>query len=495
MNKSIKTILIVPPGGYYAERWKKGASMPSLGICYIAGVLEKNGFLVEIIDSYAERLNLNGLTEKIKDSAPDLIGVTFTTENRFQGFDVIRQIKKDFSNILTMAGGPHVSLAAEDTMANIPELDFIVRGEGENTVLELVNALSSNSPLEKIQGLSYRVGGKIIHNPDRPLIKDLDAMPFPSWNLVPWEKYNFTLDVPGRGRLRAANIMTSRGCPFNCNFCASQTMWGRTCRMRSADNILSEIGALRYNYNIKSLWIFDDTFTVSKKRIEEFCNKLLEREWDISWFCEIRTDTVDRPLLSLMKDAGCFSVGFGVESGSQRILDNVIGKGIRIEQVKEVAKICSELGIISNPFFIFSHPEETREDMKQTLSLINNWPKPSSISLSILHIYPGTRLFTLAKEKGILPSDFTWTKENDPRITIIPSAQGHVPIFLDKFSLSELSEYIFQWRDRQGYGILRKIPEAVSNIRSSKDFFRYLSIASGYVRHKAKKLFCNCKVN
>lgn len=475
----MKISLIIPPGGYYAERWQKGSLMPSLGICYIASALEKNNHKVEIIDAYVEGLSLKGLLSRLKKSKPELVGVTFTTENRFQGFNAIQKIKKTFPETMTCAGGPHVSLAAEDTLSHITELDFVVRGEGEKTIIDLIN-----SKPENVHGISYRKGNKIYSNPDQPLIPNLDDIPFPAVHLVPWEKYNFRLEVPERGKIRAGNIMTSRGCPFNCNFCASTKVWGRTCRMRSVDNILNEIEILRNRHKIQALWIFDDTFTVNKKRVMEFCNKLLEKNWNISWFCEARVDTVDRELLTLMKKSGCYSIGFGVESGSQRILDEVIGKRINLEQVRETANICKELGIISNPFFIFSHPGETKEDIEKTMEMIRTWPKPSSISLSLLHIYPGTKLEEIAKQKGILPKDFTWTRKNDKRVTVLPTAQGNVPIFIDKLPLKEISKYIFQWRERQGYKLWKKLPKIAKNMRSPRDILLYLAILKGYLRYK-----------
>ncbi len=330
MKKNLKILLLIPPGGYYAERWKKGSLMPSLGICYIASVLEKSGHKVQIIDAYVEGIKLKDLLSKISAIKPDITGITFTTENRFQAFDLMKGIKKILPNTLICAGGPHVTLATDDTLTHIKELDFIIRGEGEETIVELADAISEKKSFEHIKGLSYKSNNKIHHNPNRPLIADLNTVPFPAWHLVPWEKYNFKLDVPGRGELRTANMMTSRGCPFGCNFCASTKVWGRSCRMRSADNIIKEISLLKEKYNIEALWIFDDTFTVSKKRVEEFCHKLIEKKWNLSWFCEVRVDTVDRELLTLMKKSGCYSIGFGVESGSQRILDEVIGKRISL---------------------------------------------------------------------------------------------------------------------------------------------------------------------
>jgi len=483
MNK-LNISLIIPPGGYYAERWKKGSLMPSLGICYIASALDKAGHKVEIIDAYVENISMKDLVSRLKKSKPDMIGTSFTTENRFQAFELIRKVKKEIPRIVTCAGGPHVSLATEDTLSHIPELDFIVRGEGEETITELAEAIVHKKDLKNIKGISYNKNGKVHHNPDRPLIPELDKVPFPAWHLVPWEKYNFKLDVPGRGEIRSANIITSRGCPFNCNFCASTKVWGRTCRMRSVDNIIKEIEILREKYKIEALWIFDDTFTVNKKRVQEFCNRMIEKKWNISWFCEVRVDTVDKDLLTLMKKSGCYSIGFGVESGSQRILDEVIGKRISLKQVHDTAKICREVGIVSNPFFIFSHPEETKEDIEKTMDMIKNWPQPSNISLSLLHVYPGTKLEEIAKQKGIIPKDFSWAVKMDKRVIVLPTAQGHVPIFTDKLTLKEVSTYIFKWRARQGYSLWKKIPEVLRSIRSLRDLLRYVTILRGYINYK-----------
>jgi len=483
----MKVVLIVPPGGYYAERWQKGSLMPPLGIGYISAVLERNGFDVKIIDAHVEGYSQARLIDLLKGLKPDVTGLTFTTENRFDAFDTMRRLRRAIPNTLIVAGGPHVSLAAEDTLTNISELDFIVRGEGEYSFLELLLALKEGRGADGVQGISYRRDGLIVHNPPRQLIKDLDDIPFPARHLFPWQKYNFTLEVPGKGRFKAANIMTSRGCPYGCNFCASSKMWGRTCRMRTPENIIKEIEILVDHYRAKAIWIFDDTFTVSKKRVFRFCELLKERGISIHWFCEIRVDTVTKELLAEMKDAGCFSVGYGVESGSQRILDEVIKKGIRLDDVRRVTEWCTELGIMTNPFFIFSHPEETMDDIAMTMDMIRSWPKNGQVSLSLLHIYPGTPLETFAKERGILPKDFSWSVKDD-RVETLPSAQGNVPIFRDKLSWEEISELLFEWARIQRFPVIKKIPRAIGHIRNLNDMRRYMKMLRTYITFKSRGL-------
>jgi radical SAM superfamily enzyme YgiQ (UPF0313 family) len=483
----MKIVLIVPPGGYYAERWQKGSLMPALGIGYIASVLEKNHIDVKIIDARIEGYSQARLINVLRELSPDVAGLTFTTENRFDAFDTMRRIKEAIPDIVLVAGGPHVSLAAEDTLLHIKELNYVVRGEGEYSFLELLMSLKGGKEPKDVQGISFRDNGLVIHNPPRQLIRNLDEIPFPARHLFPWEKYNFTLDVPNKGRFKSANIMTSRGCPYGCNFCATSNMWGRSCRMRTPENIIEEVELLVDQYRAKAIWIFDDTFTVSKRRIYRFCELLKERKISIHWFCEIRVDTVTRDLLNAMKDAGCFSVGYGVESGSQRIIDEVIKKKIKLEDVRKVTDWCVELGIMTNPFFIFSHPEETMDDIAMTMDMIRNWPKNSSISLSLLHVYPGTPLEKVAKEKGVLPQDFSWSIK-DNRVETLPSAQGNVPIFRDKLTWEQISELLFEWARIQKFPVIKKIPRAMRHIRNLSDMKRYMKMFWTYVTFKTKSL-------
>ena len=486
-NEEMKVVLIVPPGGYYAERWQKGSLMPSLGIGYIAAVLEKNNFDVKIIDARVEGYTQAKLLKILKELNPDIAGLTFTTENRFDAFDTMRRIRETVPNAILVAGGPHVSLAADDTLTHIAELDYVVRGEGEHSFLELLNSLKDGKGVDDVNGISFRRDGILVNNPPRQLIRDLNEVPFPARHLFPWEKYNFTLEVPGKGKFKAANIMTSRGCPYGCNFCATSNMWGRSCRMRTPENIIEEVELLVDRYRAKAIWIFDDTFTVSKKRIFRFCELLKEKKISIHWFCEIRVDTVTKELLAEMKDAGCFSVGYGVESGSQRIIDEVIKKKIKLDDVKKVTEWCTELGIMTNPFFIFSHPEETMDDIAMTMDMIRNWPKNSSISLSLLHVYPGTPLERVAKEKGIIPVDFSWSVK-DKRVETLPSAQGNVPIFRDKLSWEQISELLFEWAKIQKFPVIKKIPRALKHIRTIGDMKRYMKMFWTYVAFKSKGL-------
>ena len=488
----MKVQLFVPPGGYFAERWSKGSTMPPLGLLYIGAVLEKGGIDVEIVPADVLKMTWRDIGQKIRRDRPDIVGVTSTTENRFQSFDLVRLAKRAHPQALTVMGGPHASMAAEDALAHIPELDVVVRGEGEETTLDLCRALERGKDgdgLGQIAGISRRVSGQVVSNPPRPPIFELDGLPFPAFHLVPFEKYNFKIEVPGQGPLPAVNIMTSRGCPFNCNFCATPINWGRAVRTRSPQNVIREIEARIEKYGTRVIHFYDDTFNLSVKRMEDISNLILERRLPIFWQCEIRVDLMTKPLLAKMREAGLFYVSFGVEAGSERVRSQVVNKQVKLKDFQNVVAWSKELGIVPNAFFIFSHPTETWEEAQETIRLIEQYKDEVEASIAILHVYPGTPLEKTARESGLLPADFSWTKRHSSKIITLPAAQGDVPLFLDKLTWAQISELLFRWSFTRGdIPVFRKIPRVVSNIRSWADIRRYTVMASVFLKLRLKKL-------
>ena len=250
---------------------------------------------------------------------------------------------------------------------------------------------------------------------------------------------------------------------------------------------MAEIETLREQGFTEALWFFDDTFNTSPKRLEQLCKLMKERHLDLPWFCEVRVDCLSRPLLETMKDAGCFTIGFGVESGSQRILDDVIKKNLRLEKVLEVYKWCKDLEIVANPFFILSHPTETWEEAQKTLELMRFFKEGAHVSIALLHVYPGTELEKTARENGTLPPDFKWHQTHRTDVKTLPSAQGNVPIFLDKLNWSQLSDILFEWVDSHKYSIWRKIPKIISSIHTLEDFKCYATMGIRYLRRRFLK--------
>ena len=219
----MKVLLIFPPRGFSSKE-----PLPPLGLLYLATVLKQNGIPVEVLDTAVEKFTWKDLKEKLRQSRPEVVGITSLTEYRFEAFKTAEITKKILPEALVVLGGPHVSLTAEDTLRHVPGVDLVIRGEGEGSFLQLIQGLPAGRPLSEVNGLSFRKDGGIIHNPPSVLIKELDQIPFPDRDLLPWKKYPFTLFVPGQGKLPAAHIITSRGCPFGCSFCATSQLAGRT---------------------------------------------------------------------------------------------------------------------------------------------------------------------------------------------------------------------------------------------------------------------------
>ncbi len=487
----MKVQLYVPPGGYFAERWSRGSSMPPLGLLSIGAVLERAGIEVEIVPADILRMSWGDIRKKIREGRPDLVGVTSTTENRFQSFKLIKIAKDALPGVLTVLGGPHASMAPEDCLAHRPELDLIVKGEGENTTLELCRALEKDADpeqLDSVAGLVMRKGEKIVSSLPRSPIKDLDALPFPAFHLVPFERYNFKIDVPGYGPLQAVNVMTSRGCPFDCNFCATPINWGRAVRMRSPENVILEIERHVERFGARVIFFYDDTFNSNPARVEKICDLIIARRLNIFWRAEVRLDLISKPLLARMKEAGLFHLSFGLEAGSERVRNQVINKRIDIQDFHNLVGWCHELGIVPNVFFIFSHPTETWEEARETAGIIERYKDSVEATIAILHVYPGTPLERTAREIGVLPEDFTWTKRYRSRVVTLPLAQGDVPLFLDRLTWSQVSELVFRWSTGRGKtSLLRKVPKALLQVRSLGDLKRYLIMLFVYIKIKIVK--------
>jgi radical SAM superfamily enzyme YgiQ (UPF0313 family) len=486
-----KMMLVTPPGGYFAERWSTGIMMPELGILYIAAVLEKEGFEVAVLPSQVLDMTEEDVVREIGAYKPTVVGFTTTTENRFESFRLVQMTKRAYPEMLTIIGGPHPTHTAHDSLLYLPDLDMVSRGEGESTALELLQALEAGgepNDLRKIQGLSFRDGKTIVHNEKRTMVRELDDFPMPARHLIPYAKYNFTMDVPGVGKLPACNLMTSRGCPFTCTFCATPTNWGRAVRAHSVQRVVDEIEHCMDRYGSKAVWFYDDTFNVSKKRMYELCDTLIERDLKVHWFCEVRIDLLDEKLLNRMREAGLYYMGFGVESGSERIRREVILKKFDRDQARKVLGWCNDIGVIPNPFYIFSHPTETWEDALQTIDIMEEFNGLSTPTISIMHLYPGTPMERTARELGILPEDFTWTREHDDRVITLSAIQGAVPLFVHKLTWAQICELMFRWSFIGGrhYTVAKKIPKVLKSIRNFADFKRYFVMGLVYFKLKLK---------
>ncbi|UCF05915.1 MAG: radical SAM protein [bacterium] len=379
--------------------------MAPLGMLWIAAVLAKEGYTVKFLDL---QINRESPEQILGQEQAPLVLIGGVTYNRFETFRLVELAKKANPETVTVYGGVHASFTAQDTLQHIREIDIIARGEGEITSLELANCLlRGDRDYSQIDGISFRDGGEIKHNKPRDRIKDLDQLPYPATLLPDWDAYISPLESSDTPSL---HTMTSRGCPFNCIFCSSASMWGKMYSTRSAKNVVDEIELFKNRYGIKGMKFYDSTLTLKKSHIISICDELVERKLDILWECDVRADTVSRELLSEMRDSGCRYIGIGLETVSPKVM-STLRKQITVEQVEDTMRWAKELGIEAKVFMIMGLPGEDASTALEAVQFIKEHRDDASkIHIGPAQIYPGTPLEHYAKENGTLPPGFSWSE-------------------------------------------------------------------------------------
>ena len=359
----MKTLLIAPNYLKVYSYVSEEATMilPPLGLAYIAGYLRGNGIDVQVLDLAALRLTDEQEKEAIRKSGAEFVALAATTNTIMEAYALAKKAKEVLPNCKVAVGGPHPTMMPERTLQEFPEIDYCIVSEAEETTLELTQGKKDKD----ILGISYRdKKGNIKVNMPRPLIQNLDKLPFPARDLLPLEKYW----TPGVRRYPFATIMTSRGCPYSCTFCSNFRTQGKQFRYRSPENVLAEIDFLVKNYGVKELNILDDNFTFMPKRVEEICDGLIQRGYDLELKTGngIRADRVTPELLKKMKQAGFYLVAFGIESGNEEILKKM-RKGERKEHIVNAVKWAKEAGLMTEGFFMFGNEGEGKQEMLDTI--------------------------------------------------------------------------------------------------------------------------------
>ncbi len=457
-------ILLIEPPFYRLHKNTYSLDRIPFGLAYLAGsILENTCWDVKVYNAdfipsnarkkisyftgkgfknYSLRLNdrnagiWSEIREVIKEYNPSVVGISVKTPTLASALNVAKIAKEFNDSVKIIFGGPHPTMAKKDLFNN-SLVDFSVIGEGEVTIVELLDAIRENKPLVDIKGIIFRKNGKVIENPPRGYISDLDSMPFPhkvaEKVLHDYEKYPLS---------SFKYVFASRGCPYNCNFCASKEVWTRKVRYRSVNNVIEEIKSIR-ELGIKRLHFDDDIFGVSKKYLLNLCSKIADEVPDIKWICETRADLIDDEVAFAMKKAGCETIQIGVESGNDRIL-SLMGKNLKVEEILKASKIIKKHKIELRTFFLVGYPFETEETLKDTVRLMKKC-NSDRILYNIFTPYPYTGLYEFCKTKGLINDDY------DPAVYHHQSPANSFTLYIPPERFRVLSNRIEKMIDRRNF--------------------------------------------
>lgn len=360
---------------------------PPLGLAYVAATIEDD-HEVTILPRPTLEMTLDDVEKIFEKEAPDIVGMTSVTMTAQEVIKIAERAKKVLPDVITVIGGIHPTFAYPTMLQYHSDvIDYIVRYEGEYTMLDLLNNLDAP---EKVKGLAFVKNGEIITTEERPLITDLDALPFPSRHLLPMHMYK---------KYSKGNLLSSRGCPFNCLYCSLVKFVGRKFRTVSPERVLEEIIHLVDVYHVDFVDFVDACFTVNKKRVKKICTLLRDQGLDITWRCSARVDSVTPKLLDIMSESGCVSLFYGVESGVERILAKT-GKKVSLDQIKNAFKWAQERNIKTTASYIIGLPGDTMETALQTLEFVQSLHADEA-SPGIFYPFPGTDVYKNPHKYGI----------------------------------------------------------------------------------------------
>jgi anaerobic magnesium-protoporphyrin IX monomethyl ester cyclase len=344
--------------------WGVPAKLPPLGLAYVGAALEKAGFQVQILDNYQLRTTLDFVKQETKRLNPEIVGITCGSVTYRRCVEMAKVIKEVCPSCKVVVGGWHASYLPDSVLEN-PEIDYAIVGEGERAMVELATQITKGSneqAISEIPGVAFRFNGKIVKNPPK-LIEDIDSIPYPARHLLPMNIYDRRI---GYLKVEPVDVMNiQRGCPYECSYCETKKLWGSRCRAFSPRRVIAELEYMVEKFGSKGIYFIDDNFTINKERTIEICHLIKERKLDIQWACDTRVDLLSADLLKEMHEAGCRTIFFGIQSGSQRILDKLKTHTTR-EKIVEAFKLCRKADINIACSFMLGIPGETMADMQET---------------------------------------------------------------------------------------------------------------------------------
>lgn len=474
MNDRKKILLIRPPT--ITGKLSFIASQFPLNIALLAAVLLKNGYEARLIDYDVEIFERAKFKRYLTEFNPDIIGLSCFTPNIIEGHKIAVLAKEILPQSLIVVGGPHVSGLPEETLREFKGFDIGVVGEGEETILDICHSFFSEDSFDGIKGVVYRKNGTVLFTGKKPPIDDMDSLPFPARELLNIDLYKgqshrgFSRDF-----LKITELMTSRGCPNSCIFCASDVVMGKGVRFRSAGSVKDEIRECVGRFKFDHFTISDDTFTLKKDRLCEICDEF--SKFKVTWNCNARVWPISKEILKKMADSGCSGITFGVESGSPRIL-KLIKKNITVGQIEDAFRWSKEAGIklVEADIIIGSHPSETMEDIKMTQMLLKRI-SPDVAMISVVIPYPGTELYTMMKEKGLIFNSNKW----DEFLLYGGRPQWRTENFMPDKLLSIQKKMLFGFYIRPSY-----IIRTIAKMNSIKEFCYWINGGLGFLRYNLK---------
>lgn len=386
---SLEILLVVPP-----HRAKQDIllgefelSTIPLGLTYIAAVLKSHGFSSAILDTSFPGMKPERLEEKLTHFEPDIVGITSMTSNYPGAVRAAKMVKLWNPECIVVLGGIPATFMHREVLSTVPEIDVVVRYEGEYAMSELSNAIDKNTSLEEVKGISFKKEGRLVSTPFRGRIENLDELPYPAHDLLEPSPDEYV----GRYGARNFPVITTRGCPFGCVYCSTMAFHGRKYRTRSVANVIGELEYLIEKFNANSISFVDDNFTMQKERVFKLCEEMKRRNLSMDWGCSARVDQVSEELLYVMKGAGCKDIFFGIESASQRVLD-IVRKGFNVQQAKDAVKTAEKLGIRTHCSFIIGLPGESRRSLNKMLAFIEETKPSGRVLPNVMEVLPGTEL-------------------------------------------------------------------------------------------------------
>ena len=413
-------ILFIYPPFTVKERYgnrpigRVGGHLPPLGLAQLAAFVREQGYRVDLLDAVALDLSVEQVVERVATIEPQAVGFTALTSSFHRAVSVASHIRKVLPNILTLVGGPHASAVPQAVMSSNSCFDILVVGEGELTLLEIMERyrdlgyarsklLGEHDNLGEVDGIVFRKNGEISQTAPRQLITNLDILPLPARDLLPMERY---IPLPNQyRRLPVVHMTTTRGCPHDCSFCSASAVFGRRVRRLSVGRVMEEIEDAVRNYSAREISFWDDTMTQNRNWMVTFCDGLQQSGLDLTWTCYARVDTMDPLLLNKMKQAGCFNIFYGFEAGSQTLLD-LVDKKIRVEDSIRVCRWTREAGIEVRGSFMLGLPGETPALAQKTINFALELD-PDYAQFCLTTPYPGTRLYDQAAEFGRLSTELS----------------------------------------------------------------------------------------